>query len=191
MTTKTLNIPPLDDVVFSQSERAKRISISITPFKPVRVAFPRRISFKKARAYLIENIDWAKKSLDYTRKVEAEHITTVSDLPRVGRAKAARILKARLRELADRHGFSYNRVTIRSQKSRWGSCSERNNISLNAALTRLADELMDYVLLHELLHTKTKNHSRAFWAELDRLVGGSARALDRRLRKHHLGLLTR
>lgn len=187
MSITTLDIPPLETVVFSQTKRAKRISISIAPFKPVRVAFPLRVSFKKAHKYLIENIDWAKKNLAYVRKAEQEHRTTTGNKPRMPKAKAKALLTTRLRELAEQHGFDYNKVFIKKQKTRWGSCSERNNINLNIKLASLSEELTDYVLLHELLHTRIKNHSKKYWAELNKYVGGNAKALDKRLRKHRLG----
>ena len=70
----------------------------------------------------------------------------------------------------------------------WGSCSEKNNINLNINLVRLTEELMDYVILHELVHLKVKNHSKQFWAELDKYVG-NAKELDKKLKKHRLGLV--
>ena len=81
------------------------------------------------------------------------------------------ILKNRLKELSDIYGFKYNRVFIRNQKTRWGSCSGKNNISLNINLVRVSNELQDYVILHELVHTKIKNHSIRFWKDLDKYVG--------------------
>jgi len=90
--------------------------------------------------------------------------------------------------LAEEYGFEYNKVFVKNQKTRWGSCSERNNINLNIALAGLTDELRDYVLLHELLHTRIKNHSKKYWSELDKRLGRRAKDLDKQLRKHRLGL---
>jgi predicted metal-dependent hydrolase len=70
------------------------------------------------------------------------------------RVEAMKYLPARLRELSMEHGFQYNRVFIRNNRSRWGSCSAGNNINLNLHLMRLPDELIDYVLMHELVHTR-------------------------------------
>ena len=80
------------------------------------------------------------------------------------RRQARRHLPARLRELARQHGFGYERVSIRSQKSRWGSCSSRGTISLNDQLLFLRPEAVDYLLIHELCHTREMNHSPRFWA---------------------------
>jgi hypothetical protein len=143
---------------------------------------------KKAQKYLLNNFTWAKKNLDYIRKIENEHQTTINDKPKLPKTKAKIILRNRLNELAEMNGFKYNKVSVRNQKTRWGSCSNLNNINLNINLVSLTQDLMDYVILHELLHTKIKNHSKKFWAQLDKYVGGKAKYLDKRLKKHRLGL---
>ena len=74
---------------------------------------------------------------------------------------------------------------MKNQRTLWGSCSHRNNINLNVNLLRLPEELRDYVILHELVHTRHKNHSRAFWRDLDRFVG-DAKGLQRHLRQFRL-----
>ncbi len=152
------------------------------------MAVPYRLSFRKARKYLQSNMDWAQKNLEYIRELEQEHITTVNNNPRFSKAKARTTITERLNYLADKHGFKYNRLFIRNQKTRWGSCSEKNNINLNINLARLTEELMDYVILHELVHLEVKNHSRQFWSELDKYVG-NAKELDKKLKKHRLGLV--
>jgi len=82
---------------------------------------------------------------------------------RAAKAEGERLLPQRLKDLAAKHGFSYNQVTIRHLKSRWGSCSSQQNITLNYYLMQLPWELIDYVLVHELAHTRELNHSAAFW----------------------------
>ena len=78
--------------------------------------------------------------------------------------KAELIIPDRLAVLAERHGFHFNRVTIRGQKTRWGSCSSKKNINLNYKLLFLESAIVDYVLIHELCHTIEMNHSKQFWA---------------------------
>ena len=91
-----------------------------------------------------------------------------------------------MRELAKIYGFKYAKASIRNQKTKWGSCSAKNNISLNINLVRLPDELRDYVILHELVHTRHKNHSNRFWETLDTVTGGCSKALRRELRKQQI-----
>ncbi len=94
------------------------------------------------------------------------------------------ILPPRLEELASQHGFRYNKVTIRDNRRNWGSCSSANNISLNMQMMKLPDELIDYILLHELVHTEIKDHSARFWKKLDECTGFRARELAQEVKKY-------
>jgi len=96
------------------------------------------------------------------------------------RLEGRRTLVPRLEELAARHGFRYARVSVRGQRSVWGSYSSSGTLSLNWKLLFLPPELVDYVLLHELAHTRHLDHSAAFWRLLDAHVP-EAKALDRAL----------
>lgn len=89
--------------------------------------------------------------------------------------------------LADKHRFKYNKLSLKNIKSRWGSCSRKNNINLSIHLMRLPDHLIDYVILHELVHTVHHNHSARFWDLLDD-VTGSAKRLDKELKKYRLAI---
>ena len=102
--------------------------------------------------------------------------------------KAQMDLFNRLDYFSEKHDFSYNRASFRCQKTRWGSCSGENNISLNVNIAFLPEELQDYVLLHELVHTKVKNHSRKFWAELDKYTDGRAKEQSKELKKYNMKL---
>lgn len=77
--------------------------------------------------------------------------------------EARAYLPLQLNYLADKYGFRYGSVRFGTQKTRWGSCSPNNTISLNVGLMLLEPELIDYVLVHELCHTREKNHSPQFW----------------------------
>ena len=90
-----------------------------------------------------------------------------------------------IRVLAEKYKFKYKNVAIKNAKTRWGSCSFINNINLSLHLMRLPDHLIDYVILHELVHTKIKNHSRDFWQLLD-IVSGNAKKLDREVKEYKI-----
>ena len=90
--------------------------------------------------------------------------------------------------LAEKFGFNYNKLFIKNLRSRWGSCSNRNNINLNLQLMRLPDKLIDYVILHELVHTEEKNHGEKFWAKLDAITG-NAKVLAIEMKKYSTVLL--
>jgi predicted metal-dependent hydrolase len=78
-------------------------------------------------------------------------------------ARAEKAFSVWLKQVSDRTELTYRRLTVRLQKTRWGSCSRRGNISLNARLLFVTPEMAEYVLLHELCHTKELNHSSRFW----------------------------
>jgi predicted metal-dependent hydrolase len=86
------------------------------------------------------------------------------------RHQAEQLLPQRLAVLAENHGFSYNNVSIKQMKSRWGSCDQRQNIVLNLYLMQLPWESIDYVLLHELTHTKILRHGPVFWEAMEKVL---------------------
>ncbi len=100
-----------------------------------------------------------------------EDIENLKDhVAKIGLKEARSKLPGLLKKYADRAGLSFRRVSIRKMKTRWGSCSPGNDISLNSALIFLPEELIEYVCLHELVHTVHKNHSSAFWESLAALL---------------------
>jgi len=86
------------------------------------------------------------------------------------RLNAHKILPKRCTELAGMHGFVINKISVRGQRSRWGSCSRRKNISLNYRLLQFRPEMIDYVIIHELCHLRHPNHSKAFWNEVAKYI---------------------
>lgn len=105
------------------------------------------------------------------------------------RQEAEHLLPQRLRDLAVQTGFSYKSVGIKQLKSRWGSCSANQEITLNLFLMQLPWHLIDYVLFHELTHTKVMRHGSPFWAELE-LHMPRAKQLRKEISAHHPVLIT-
>jgi len=104
------------------------------------------------------------------------------------RKEAKEYLPNRVKELADKYGLNFKKVKINNAKTRWGSCSHDNNINLTLNLMRLPDRLIDYVILHELAHTKVKNHGPEFWHLLNQLVG-DAKKMDKELKHYNLRVI--
>ena len=183
----TLDYAGIGPVTFVRSPRARRIGIRIRADGEIRVTIPMRGSFAQARKFVSEKQEWIAGHLAAARKRQK----TATDLARAAAGlapdAARKRITTRLEELAKRFSFTYNRVTFRHQKTRWGSCSAKNNLSLNLKLALLEDELLDLILVHELLHTEIKNHGPEFKQRMEELIPGAAR-LDRRL-KDFSGLL--
>jgi predicted metal-dependent hydrolase len=111
-------------------------------------------------------------------------------LTEILRWEAKKYLPVRLSELATKNGFHFGKVTIRNNTSNWGSCSGKNNISLNLHLMKLPDPLIDLILLHELVHTRVKNHGPEFWKMLDAVTGNQAKQLSKEVKKYSPSNLT-
>jgi predicted metal-dependent hydrolase len=106
---------------------------------------------------------------------------------RVLKKESRMLLPRRLELLAVQHGFTYKSVTIKQLTGRWGSCSEQKDIVLNCFLMQLPWELIDYVILHELVHTHVMTHGPVFWREMERVSPDVQRC--RKLIKTHKPVL--
>ena len=83
---------------------------------------------------------------------------------------AKEVIPQRVAFFAAQMGVNYGRITIRNQKTRWGSCSQAGNLNFNCRLMKMPPEVLDYVVVHELCHRKQMNHSRAFWEEVEKVL---------------------
>jgi len=170
-------------VQFEHSSRARRIVISIRPYKGVRVAVPGHASLNSAMEFVEKKKQWIQKQQVRIAGYENQKKALSESFAAIDRVEARKKLTARLKQLAEKHGFSYNRVFLKNQQTRWGSCSHKNNISLNIKLLILPQELIDYVIIHELVHTRVHDHSKRFWSELDKYVE-SGKAMAKKLRNY-------
>jgi hypothetical protein len=181
---KTIELKSVGAILIERSRRAKHLSLSVRPFKGARVAVPFGVSFASAEMFARSKAGWIKTHLDKMALMEQEARALSKSKP-IDQAAARKHLIDRLNLLSQKYGFNYNRVFIKNQKTRWGSCSGKNNINLNINLVRLPDKLIDYTILHELIHTRIKNHSRRFWDQMDKLVG-DAKKLDSQLSEYRV-----
>jgi hypothetical protein len=108
-------------------------------------------------------------------------------IDRALKIEARQYIPDKVDQLAKKFGLQYNKLTLKNIKSRWGSCSGKNNINLSIHLIRLPEHLIDYVILHELVHTVHHNHSKRFWAMLDK-VTSKAKILDKELKKYRIAI---
>lgn len=187
LTEKILDDPEFGPVVLRKHVRARRITLRLSSDGHVRISLPFRTPYIEAAAFFSRNREWIREAL--ARQRARREAAGPAPQPPIEeeikqlRALAKATLPARLQELAARHGFHYNAVRIKRNKSNWGSCSRKGNINLNLSLVLLPEELRDYVLLHELCHLRHPDHSPAFHALLEEICPGHL-ALQRALRKH-------
>jgi len=146
----------------------KTVALQITPAGEVIVRCPNRYPAREIRRFVSSKEDWLRKHL---AKLEnrPEPLPFTREELEVLADRAAAVISQRVRQLAPLVGVSYGRVTIRSQHTRWGSCSAKGNLNFNCLLMLCPPEVVDYVVVHELCHRKQMNHAPAFWSEVERI----------------------
>jgi predicted metal-dependent hydrolase len=175
--TEILPVEGIGNVTFVDSPHARRVVITIRPRSGVRVSIPRHSTIDDGINFLRRKEPWIKKHLAVIAEHQKQQEEVNLAFQNIDKKEARKTIKKRLRELARKNGFTIGRISMRNQRTRWGSCSGNNNISLNYKLAILPPELVDYVIFHELVHTKIHHHGEQFWAELNKYVGnGKAKA---------------
>lgn len=185
MTKKIVEIKDIGDVHFYKNKTAKNIRIILKPNKPPRVTVPFVLPYKTAEDFLNSKIGWLKENFEKIKQIENKTPAVDENAIKTLRIEAKKILPLKVKELSQKHNLSYKKVFIKNLKSRWGSCSSQNNINLNLHLMRLPEKLVDYVILHELAHTKEKNHGQNFWNLLSSFMF-DARELNKELKKYSI-----
>lgn len=187
MTKKILEIKDIGLVHLYKVKNAKNLKIILKPHKPPRITVPFRIPFKTAEDFLYSKICWLKENIEKLKQIEDKKPKIDEKVIENLRMEAKNYIPARVKHLSEKHDLRYNRVFIKNLKSRWGSCSAKNNINLNLHLMSLPTQLIDYVILHELTHTKEKNHGKNFWNLLSSLII-NARELNKELKNYSINL---
>ena len=181
---KKVRIQGVGEIRLERSSRARHICLTVRPFAGIRVAVPRGVTYRSAEQVARSKTPWLKKQIEKVATIERRAMELEHTQPIDGEIARAHLIQ-RLQVLSRKTGFTCNNVAVKHMTSRWGSCSAKNNISLNMELIRLPAKLVDYVILHELVHTRIKNHSQAFWDQLSELIG-DAKTLDRQLNQYPL-----
>ena len=143
---------------FVRHPRARRYLLRVDGDGRVRVTIPRGGSRREAAAFGLRHLRWITG-----QRAHVQRPGLSADERRGLRARAGVDLPARLLELAARHGLTVSRVSVRNQRTRWGSCGREGHITLNWRLTLMPEWVRDYVMIHELMHLRRLDHSSHYW----------------------------
>ena len=181
--------PELGEIEVVQSPRARRITLTVRPSGTVRLSYPRGVARERALQFLASKIAWIQQTrarLAAKRAALPEPLPPDRERARIERLRreAKADLPPRVERLSAATGLRCEKVTIRAARTKWGSCTGRNHLSLSLYLMLLPEHLRDFVIVHELCHTVHHDHSPRFHALLNRLVGGRERELQRELRSY-------
>lgn len=151
--------------------KRKTLALQVTGNSDVIVRAPQQITRREAELFVQKNAEWIKRTrremelrCERQKEMAEEYrIPDYTSLTPMEKNKIRRHIMERLKLYAPQMGVKFARVTVRDQKTRWGSCSSKGNLNFNYRLHYLPQELMDYVVVHELAHRIHMNHSREFW----------------------------
>jgi predicted metal-dependent hydrolase len=150
--------PPL---YFVRHRLARRYLVRVEPTGRVRVTIPRGGSRRQAESFVTRQQAWIARQL--LRLPARDRVFSADERIRL-QAKATAELPAQLLALATHHRLTVSRVTVRNQRSRWGSCGRNGHITLNWRLAAMPDWVREYVMIHELMHLRRLDHSPEYWA---------------------------
>lgn len=149
----------------------KTISIQIKPNEVI-VRVPARMKQNEIEKFVESKRNWIEKHLQSLSEKQKlfENFDPYSDEEIRSFVKQAKeIIPKKVEFYAEKIGVTYNKITIRCQRTRWGSCSSKGNLNFNCLLVLLPDEIIDSVIVHELCHRKQMNHSAKFYAEIEKV----------------------
>jgi predicted metal-dependent hydrolase len=149
---------------FIRHPRARRYVIRVRSDGTVRVTLPRWGSRRHAELFAEQQRPWIEKQKARAECHQSKRLAYSPDTLSALRQCATRELPLQLYRLAERHGLTVSRVSVRNQRSRWGSCSPSGHICLNWRLVLMPEAVRQYVLIHELMHLRRLDHSRHFWS---------------------------
>jgi predicted metal-dependent hydrolase len=210
-TQNIVNYSGIGQVLYVRNPRARNFTIRINQRGEVRVTVPGRVGWRRAEVlFFIPGIMGAKESWSRCIAIPAwNHLPSEGEsirirgrefpislqrgdsgiedaIWRILRNEAREYLPGRVAKLSEMHGYRISGLKIRKMKTRWGSCTSRKSINLNSWLMMVPEPLRDYVILHELAHTRFPNHGSQFWKELDRTTGGLSDMYRKELRKQKI-----
>ena len=158
----------IEEIQYRHSKKAKYIRIVISNTSQVSVIVPDHHHIKDAIDFVHSKKKWIRRN---KIKMSKKNILKLK-LSRIELEKFWSDTKQKMIQLSYMHQLNFYELIFKTLKSRWGSCSLNNTICINNITYYLPDHLKEYIMLHELTHTKVKNHSNIFWEELKKICPG-------------------
>ena len=169
----------MEDIKYTmrKSERARNIRITVERSGEVFVTIPPGKDDKEAEIFVEKHKEWIRRKAEYFlknplpafwEKIKSRAGSKKEFKNRKGEALA--LIEEKIKKFNNYYNFSYKKIVIRNQKSRWGSCSKKENLNFNYRIIFLPPEIQDYIIVHELCHLKELNHSKSFWSLVSKQI---------------------
>jgi predicted metal-dependent hydrolase len=151
-----------------RSKKARAMRLAVYPDGEVVVTAPYFFGVKVIEHFFAKHIEWVRRKVEETRGKTVIRVPR-ADIPML-KKRALELADMRCRHFAQLYGVEYGTITVRAQKTRWGSCSAKGDLSFNYRLAAVPAHIADYIVVHELCHLLELNHSKKFWAHVERTV---------------------
>ena len=169
-----------------RSNRAKRMRLAVYCDGAVVVTSPFGIEQSIIEKFISDKKQWVLEKMRFFKSVDSKAICTFSHRDYIeNKEKAFALVNERVRFYNNEYGFSFNKIFIKNQKTRWGSCSCKQNLNLNYKIVFLPQKHQDYIIVHEMCHLKEFNHSRKFWTLVEKTLPNYL-DIKKGLRNHEL-----
>lgn len=150
--------------------KRRTMCLSVNVDGNITVRAPYRTPLWRVDYFVDSHEAWILEKLGAAKKLCKERPAYTEEERARGKKQAAVILKEKCRLFAEKMGVTYGKISIREQKTRWGSCSLKGNLNFNWKLVLMPEEILDYLVVHELAHRLEMNHSAAFWAVVESVL---------------------
>jgi predicted metal-dependent hydrolase len=172
------------------SKRAKRMRLAIYCDGSFVVTRPRGLSEEKIEKFILEKSSWIVSKLDYFKNFKIKPTPLINNKNNYSKHKSAarEFIEERIKYYNQFYNLKFNRINVKRQKTRWGSCSKKGNLNFNYKILFLPRHIADYIIVHELCHLKEFSHSYKFW----NLVADRApdyKKIRKELRKNGLNII--
>lgn len=149
-----------------ESGRARCLRITVHPGGELSATLPRGMDIRKMENFIRQKAEWILRKINLAKKRKPSML-----LPKSSRRDylahkevARKLANAKLQEFNEYYKLDYRRISIRNQKTRWGSCSRKGNLNFNYRIVHLPEKYLNYIVVHELCHLKELNHAKGFWS---------------------------
>lgn len=149
--------------VLKRYRNSKSLRLRIKPTGEIVVTSPKRLPLSYIDNFIAEKSEWIIEKLEHFNSLPQPNIKTKKSDYKKYKEQARIIVTEKIKKINLYYKFSFNKIFIRNQKTRWGSCSTKKNLSFNYKIALLPDHLAEYIVIHELCHLKQMNHGPNFW----------------------------
>ena len=150
---------------------SSRVRLAVSFGGKINISTPIFFPESKIKDFLFQHADWILEKIAHYKEKESKSIFPVSHKDYlINKSRALRLVREKIAQLNSIYDFRYNKVSIKNTSSRWGSCSKSGNLNFSYKLLYLSDELVVYVVAHELAHLQEMNHGKKFWLLVSKTV---------------------